>query len=240
MNIWLVARRDFASYLTGITGYVIIAGALFVNGVLFNAWAVGSDPKYSTEVLEDFFFHTSGLVMIAALLLTMRSIAEERSTNTIVLLQTSPIADWQVVAGKYLAAFGMVALLTGLTFYMPAQIFIHGKVSWAHIGTGYLGLLLLGSATTALGIFASSLFKNQVAAAFTGGFLLVTLLTTWMLSRVTDPPFSDVLAYAAFFDKHYSPFTEGRLATSGVVYYVTMTGAFLLLSNRVLEGRRWE
>lgn len=239
-NMFLVAKRDLAAYLNGYPGYVIIAAVLFINGVLFNAVAMGSDARYSHEVLEQFFYFSSGTTMIAAVLLTMRAIAEERSLGTDVLLSTSTASDAQIIGGKYLAAMGMLTLMTLLSLYMPALIFVNGKVAISHIAVGYLGLLAIGSASTAVGIFGSSLFKSQLPAGVLSGVIVVLLLTAWILSEITDAPFTEVTAYAAFFQKHFMPFMEGRLHLSGLVYYGSLTGLFLLLSTRILEGRRWE
>jgi ABC-2 type transport system permease protein len=191
-------------------------------------------------VLEQFFYISSGTTMIAAVLLTMRSIAEERQTGTDVLLHTAPISEGQIIFGKYLAAMAVLSLMTVLTVYMPALIFVNGKVSYAHIAVGYLGLLSLGSATISIGIFGSSLFKSQLAAAFVAGVIVVTMLLFWMISEVTEAPFTDVLAYAALFDKHFVPFEKGRLLTSGLVFYGSLSFGFLTLATRVLEGRRWK
>jgi ABC-2 type transport system permease protein len=173
-------------------------------------------------------------------LLTMRSLAEERQTGTDVLLHTAPVSEAQIVLGKYLAAMGMLAILTLLTVYLPGLIFVNGKVSPSHIAVGYLGLLSLGSATVSIGIFGSSLFRSQLAAAMLSGVMVVSMLLFWMLSELTDPPFAEVLAYGALFDKHFIPFEKGRLVTSGLVYYATISFAFLSLSTRALEGRRWQ
>ena len=87
MNItWLIARRELAAYLRTWTGYIIVAGILLVDGVLFNAMAMSGD-KRSAEVLREFFFLTSGLTMVASVFLSMRLIAEERQTGTLVLLR---------------------------------------------------------------------------------------------------------------------------------------------------------
>jgi ABC-2 type transport system permease protein len=240
MNIFLIFKRDFLAYLHGFAGYAIIAAVLFIDGVLFNAFAMGSGAKYSHEVLEQFFYFSSGTTMIAAILLTMRSIAEERQNGTDVLFRNAPISDGAVIIGKYLAAMGVLTLMTALTAYMPAMIMINGKISVEHILVGYLGLLGLGSAASAIGLFGSTLFRNQVGAAIVSGVMLVTLLICWLLSELTDPPFTEVLAYAALFDKHFLPFMEGRLLTSGLVYYASVTFVFLWLSTKVLEGRRWQ
>ncbi|MBN2800982.1 MAG: ABC transporter permease subunit [Deltaproteobacteria bacterium] len=236
----LIAQRDISAYLHGITGYIILAAILFLDGVFFNAFALGSGPRYSHEVLEQFFYFSSGTTMIASILISMRAIAEEASTGTDVLLRTSPASEGQVVLGKYLASMAVLALLTLLTLYMPMMILVNGHVSLAHIATGYLGLMLLGSATTAIGVFGSSLFKSQMAAAILSGVMVVTLLLLWLVSQLVDPPFADIFAAAALFDKHFSPFQEGRLLTSGLVYYASLTWGFLTLTTAVLHGRRWQ
>ncbi len=241
MNVQAIFRRDLSAYLHGYTGWIVLAAVLFIDGLLFNVYAMGAgEARYSHEVLSQFFHTTSGLVMVAAVLLSMRSVAEERQDGTDVLLQTSVVSDLEIVAGKYLAAMAMLTLLVGLTAYLPGMIFINGKVSWGHVGVGYLGLWLLGSAVTSLGIFSSALFKSQLPAGVLTGVLTTALVTAWMLSDVTDPPFTEIAAYAALYDKHFQPFRDGRLLTSGVVYYASVSGVFLWLTTRVLEGRRWE
>lgn len=235
----LVARRDLGAYLHGFGGYVIVAAVLFVTGLLFQTRGLGGGALYSHEVLETFFENSGGLVMISGILFTMRSLAEERQLGTDVLLETSPISEVQVVVGKWLAAMLVMGGMLALTAYMPALIFVNGKVSLAHIGVGYLGLLLLASATTAIGIAASSLFRTQLPAGILAGVAVVTLLLGWLLADLTEPPFSEILAYGAYWDKHYTEFMTGRLHLRSVVYYLTLTFAFLLGATKVLEGRRW-
>lgn len=239
-NVLLVARRDLGAFLTSWLAYIIIAAVLFIDGIFFTAWVMGDTARYSSEVLEDFFYFSSGVLMIASILFTMRSVAEERGSGTLVLLLTSPIKTGEIILGKYTAAMTIMTILTGLTLYMPAMIFVNGRVAIGHIFAGYLGLLLLSSATAAIGIFGSSLFRSQLAAAVIAGVLVVTLLTAWLVSAITDPPFAAVLAHAALFDKHFVPFMEGSIPTTAIVYYATVTGVFLLMSTRVLDGRRWE
>lgn len=240
MTTFLIARRDLGAYLNGFSGYAIIAAVLFVTGLLFQLRGLGSGAQYSHEVLETFFENCGGLVMISGIVFTMRSLAEERQLGTDVLLATSPATEGQVVFGKWLAAMGVMSLVLVLTVYMPALIFVNGKVSLAHIATGYLGLFLLASATTAIGIAASSLFRTQLPAGIVGGVLLVSLLLGWLLSEVTDAPFKSVFAYMAFWDKHFTTFMEGRLHLRDVVYYASITFLSLLGATKVLEGRRWQ
>jgi ABC-2 type transport system permease protein len=238
--VFLLARREMSTYLNTWWGWVILLVVLLIDGLLFNAFAISNKPQYSAEVLESFFYFSSGTTMIAGLILTMKLLAQERESGTMVLLESAPISEAQVVSGKFLGAWGFLMVITALTLYMPFLIQLNGKVSWAQIGAGYLGLASLGAATVAIGTFASSLAKNQVLAAILGGVMLVTMLLGWMLSRQTEAPISGVLAYLALYDRHYQPFMRGRINTEDLVYYGSVVFAFLLMSTRVLQARRWQ
>ncbi len=237
-ELLLIARRELATYLNTAWGWVILAGVLLIDGLLFNAFAMTDAPRYSADVLEDFFFYSSGTTMIAGVLLSMRLIAEERQSGTLVLLETAPVNETQVVLGKYLGAFGFLAFITLCTVYMPVLIQVNGKVGWSQIATGYLGLLSLGGAAVAIGTYGSALAKNQLLAAAMGGVMLVVMLLGWLLARITEAPISDVLAYAALFDRHYQPFMRGRVNTESLVFYGSTIFAFLLLATRTLQARR--
>jgi len=171
--------------------------------------------------------------------LSMRLIAQEEEQGTLVLLKTSPIRDWDLVLGKFLAVFGMIAIITGLTVYMPALIFVNGKVSVGHIATGYLGVLLLGAATASVGIFASALAKRQVVAAILGAVIMGALVLLWLLAKMTEPPVTDFLNGLAIHHLRQRDFMTGVLRLENVVYYVVMCFFFLLATTKTLEARRW-
>jgi len=237
-TIGLLVRRELRSYFDTAWGWTILAMVLILDGLMFNAFALGTRERYSAEVLSDFFYLSSGTTMIAGVLLTMRLIAEERQTGTFTLLQTAPIRPVEIVLGKFLGAFTFLSIVTLLTAYMPALIFVHGKVSIGQILVGYTGLLSLGAATIAVGTFSSALAKNQLLAAVIGAGLLVLLLLGWLVGQVTEPPLSGVFSYSAIFDRHFQPFMKGRLNTEGLVYYASLCFGFLLMATRVLQLRR--
>ena len=239
-GMMLVVRRDLSAYFNSMWGYLVVASILVIDGLLFNAYSLGTGARYSTKVLEEFFYFSFGTTMVAAILLTMRLLAEERQTGTALLLDASPLSDTQIIVGKYLSALAFLSLLTLSTLYMPALIFVNGKVAVGQIAAGYLGLLLAGSAAVAIGTFGSSVAKNQLFAAVISSFGVVFLLITWMLARKTDAPFSDVLSYMSLFDKHFQPFMRGRVNIDGIVYYLSVTFAFLMLSVRWMSSRRWK
>ena len=99
-----------------------------------------AEKQLSAQVLSQFFYGASGTTMIAGIVLAMRLLAEERQTGTITLLNTSPIKDSEIVVGKFVSAFAVLAVMTPFTLYMPLLIFVNGKVSVGHIIVGYGGL----------------------------------------------------------------------------------------------------
>jgi ABC-2 type transport system permease protein len=156
-----------------------------------------------------------------------------------VLLNTAPVPDSAIVAGKYLSAYTLVAGFTLMTVYMPLLIFVHGRVSVGHIVVGYLGLLLIGAASTAIGTFGSVLVKSQTIAAVISAVLLVFMLVLWLVARETDPPIREFLTALSLHDTHFRPFMLGQLELQHCVYYLAVTFFFLLATTKTLEARRW-
>lgn len=235
---WLIARRELSAYLRSMSGYVIIAVALAIDALLFNAHAM-EGARRSSEVLGRFFYVTSGLTMIAAILISMRLIAEERQSGTMMLLYSSPVRDAEIVFGKWLSAFLFVGLMVLCTFFMPALVMLNGKVSFGHLVAGYLGLLLIGGAAVAIGTFGSALAKSQVLAVIISGVILVAMLVCWLLAAVSERPFNEIVTALALHGVHFAPFQAGIIHVRDVVYYALVTYVFLFASTRVLEARRW-
>ena len=236
----LIAKRELASYFSTWMGYVIAAGALFIDGLMFNAFAMGKSPKFSADVLSDFFYFASGISMVAGVFLAMRLLAEEKQSGTIVLFYTSPVSERQLIYGKFLSAFAFLLFLHVLSLYMPALIFVNGKVSMGHLAAGYLGLTLIGAATIAITLFASAISPNQLVAGILGAVILVTFLVLWILSDVVSPPFKELLSYLAIHNMHFESFMRGIVHTRDLVFYVCIILFFLECSVRALEARRWQ
>lgn len=236
----LIARRELAAYWKSTAGYVIAAALLLIDGLLFQAYAL-SGEKLSSVVIENFFYFAFGTTAIAAILLTMRLIAEERHDETIVLLYTAPVSDWEIAIGKWLSAFTFLTVMKiGLSLYLPMMVVANGSLSWGHLGAGYLGLVLAGAAMTAIGTFASSLTRSQLVAAVVGGVIVGGLVLMWLLSKKTDAPFDGVFAYLAMFDKHFtSSFRKGAVHSKDIVFYLSLTFFALLGTRAVLGARRW-
>ncbi len=239
-GILLVARRDFAAYVNTLWGWIIIAVALLLDGLFFHAMALTKTAQYSSEVLSKFYFYSGGVALGVGVVVTMRLFAEERQVGTMVLLESSPLSDRQLVFGKYLSAMMFMGFLHLLTLYMPAMIFVNGKVAWEQIAVGYFGIMLMSSAGVAMGTWASSVSRNQILAAVLGAVLVLLFVFCHWLAQVVDAPFKTLFANMAFYAKQFAPFEDGRLNTSNVVYFVSVTFAFLLLAAQSLTARRWE
>lgn len=237
-----IYRRELTAYLHSVLGWIVAAVTLLLNGVLFFAEALGpaAGQRLSADVLARFFFNASGLVAIAAVALSVRLIAEERQLRTIALLNTSPASDAAIVLGKYLAALSFLGLITLLTLYMPLLVMVNGRIAPGQIMVGYLGLVLIGGAVLAIGMFASSLTRSYLLAAAVGAALTGGMFLFWQLSSVVDPPLARVLAGLSLHAIHFQGFLIGVLHLRDVVYYLAVTYFFLLLATRVMEARRWE
>jgi ABC-2 type transport system permease protein len=237
--VLLIARRELAAYFATLSGYLILAAHLLISGLLFNVFAVGNQPRLSQEVLEQFFYFSSGMAIVTGILLAMRLVAEERQTHTLVLLRTAPVSERQIVWGKFLSALGFLALTLVLSMYMPALIFVHGKVSLAQIATGYLGLLLLGGACIAIVLTASVWSPTQLIAGSIGGLLVAVLVVVWMLARVTEEPLKQLFVHLALHNIHFRTFSTGILHVRDLAYYGGLIVVFLELAARSLESWRW-
>ncbi len=238
--ISIIYRRELGAYLRSPIGWITAAVLLLVDGILFQSQAL-SGEQLSAIVLERFFWSTSGVAMAAGILLSIRLIAEERQTHSIVLLNTSPVRDSEVVLGKFLAALTFLAIMMILSIYMPLLIKVNGHVTFAQIAVGYLGLIFLGGAALAIGMFASSLAKQQLVAGVVGTAILIVLLMLFQLSKRVDSPVKEVLEQLDLWWLHFqNSFMRGVLNLKDIIYYVAVIYFFLLLSVKTLEGKRWQ
>ena len=238
--ISIIFRRELGAYLRSPIGWIIAAVLLLFDGIMFQAFAMKGE-NLSANVLQTFFMWTSITTGVAGVMLSCQLIATERSQQSMVLLNTSPIRDVEIVIGKYLAALVFLCAMVMLTFYMPVMIKVNGKITFAQVAVGYLGLFLFGSAAIAIGMFASALTRNVLLATILGAFFVGLLHVMWFLSDVLDPPLKETVGSAALWWEHFQQsFQTGVLNLRDVVYYGGVTYFFLLLAVKTLESKRWQ
>lgn len=236
----IIFRRELGAYLRSPFAWVIAAVLLLVDGILFQTQAL-SGEQLSAIVLEKFFWTSSGIAMAAGILLSFRLISEDRQTHSLVLLSTSPVRDAEIVLGKFLAAFVFLAILLALSIYMPILIKVEGKISTSQVVVGYVGLLLIGAATLAIGLFASAFAKQQLVAGVAALAMLAVMFLLFPLAKRLDAPVRPVLQELDIWWVHFqNGFMRGVLNLKDVVYYLAVIYFFLLLAVKALEAKRWE
>ena len=168
----------------------------------------------------------------------MRLLAEERKSGTIELLLTKAVSDWHVVVGKYVAALLMVII--ALLFTIPYYITVSTLGNFDHGATlsGYLGLILMSSAYVAIGIFASSLTRNQIAAFILA--LLVGVCFHFLFGIIAA---SGTGLMAEIFDtlsltNHYDSISRGVIDTKDLIYFISLTAVGLLLAEYMVSLRK--
>jgi ABC-2 type transport system permease protein len=199
-----------------------------------------------TEVVVSRLFGSIGVfLVIIAPFLSMRLVAEEKRARTFELLLTSPVRPIEIVLGKYLAALALVLLCLALVAFYPLVLSFYGEgaqggaaVEWQTVGTGLLGLFLLGAMAMAVGLFVSSLTESVIVAALVS---LVFLLATWVASVFAigaDGPVRELVSALSSSD-HLAGFLQGRVELKDVVYYLSFVVLGLYLTERSIEGHRW-
>jgi len=240
-NVWTIAKREFNMYFASPVAYAIAFVLLLILGIFFYgdfalAATQGGTPD-DTETIGLFAF----LLLIFLPALTMRLMAEEQKTGTIELLLTAPLREWELITGKWLAAFGFVSLLVLFTtvYLFILNRFVTPGLDLGPLAAAYLGLFLLVAAFLAAGVFVSTLFTNQIAAFFA---TMAVLLLLWVISsplQNATGPFATVVQYLDTRSHLYNNFFRGVIDLSDVTYFVSIVILFLFLAARTVESRRW-
>ena len=238
--ISIIYRRELGTYLRSPFGWVIAAILLLIFGLFFQGYAM-SGELLSAQVLERYFYVASGIPLVGGVLLSFRLLSEERQNHSMVLLNTSPVRDTDIVLGKFFAALTFLAITLLLSIYMPILIKFNGKITGSQVLVGYIGLLLIGAATLSIGLFASSLTRQQLIAAVAAAAMVALMCFIHLLANKVDPPLKDVIEQVDLWWIHFQyGFMKGILNLKDVVYYVATTYFFLLLSIKTLEAKRWQ
>src|SRR5438132_3603815 len=182
MRVWPIFKKEMRLYFTSPIAYVVVAIFALIAGYFFDRIfkfftlasmqsmmnpAMARELNVTDSVMRPLFSNISVILLLLMRLVTMRLCAEERRSGTIELLLTYPVRDGAVLAGKYLAALVLYAIMIGLTLLYPGIVVYFARLEWGPVLTGYLGLLLMGATFIAVGVFASSLTENQIVAAIT-------------------------------------------------------------------------
>jgi ABC-2 type transport system permease protein len=241
-NIWTIAKREYQAYFTSFAAYffafliLLVIGIVTTRGITYSLNYFGQVPPPGVDyVLGPMIF----ILFLACPALTMRLLSEEQRLGTIELLLTAPIRDAEVVVGKWFGSFLMVLTLIALTLIYPAALNLMTSpgIDQGLMITGYLGLMLISAVFLSIGVAVSSLFSNQIVS-FLVTFAII--LFFWIIFGIFAQTGSGN-TFISFLDlgSHFDNFMQGVITLSSVVFYLTLTAAFLLLGTVSVETRRW-
>ena len=230
-----MAFKEIQIYFSSPVAYIVALIFMALSGFFFVRDLGNPFPEAS---LSNFFQGATFLLIPLAPALTMRLLAEEQKLGTIELLLTSPVRDWEVILGKYLASFVFLLFLLSLTSYYVILLLVFAKPDPGPIYSGYIGLILYGMAALSVGILTSTLTSNQIIAAVVGTGILVVLYATSFIGDVVTGVWATIFNQLGF-TSHFNDFDRGIIDSTHIVYFVTVTALFLFLSIRALESRRW-
>ncbi len=253
MRVWTIFKKEMRLYFTSSVAYVVFTFFLLIVGYFFysifafynlTSMQAAMNPVFARDlnitdaVMRPLFSNTGIILLFFMPMLTMRLFAEEKRSGTIELLLTFPVRDGEVLLGKFAAAMGLFLMLLGFTVLYPGIVGYFARVEWGPLLSGYLGLVLLGSAFLAVGLLVSSLTENQIVASVV---TFVVLLFFWVIGWAADLAGSNWKALFQYLSisEHLENFGKGVVDTKDVVYYLSVIALSLFLTMRSLESKRW-
>ncbi|HUY28156.1 MAG TPA: ABC transporter permease subunit [Candidatus Binataceae bacterium] len=238
-----VLRKELRSYFAFPLVYIVAAVFTLFAGL--RAWSdlnFFETMAFARDIIQNYwqllFSDIRQVLWLTLPFITMRSFAEERKLGTIELLYTYPIRDGEILAGKFLASVVIFLMMLSFTLLYPVYVY------WIHpfplfpLLAGYIGMLLIGCAFLAFGVFVSSLCESQVVA---GVATLVGLLLIWVLNwneAAFQSKWLDALRAFSMFDE-FDTFAKGVIDIDHVTYFLFFIVFFLFLTMRSMEARKW-
>ena len=236
-TIYILFKKELMSYFNSPIAYIFIGVFLVVsNWLFFNYFFFIAQAS-----MRSYFSLLPWIFLFIAPAITMRLWAEEKKSGTIEFLLTLPVTDWQVVLAKFFSALAFLFIALLLSITLPITIAILGDVDAGPIIGGYLGALFLGGSYIALGLFISSLTKNQIIAFILGlvaCFFAFIIGADFVLTKA--PHFALPVMKFLGLGSHFNNISKGIIDSKDIIYYGSFIFIFLWLNTRVIEKRGWK
>ncbi|MCR5765247.1 MAG: ABC transporter permease [Treponema sp.] len=229
----IIMKRELASYFSGPIAYIVICLFLGIAGFTF----FSTFFLQNRAELRNYFGLLPLLLSFFVPALTMRLFAEEKRVGSIETLMTLPVTEVNVVTGKFLAAFIETLIMIAPTLFYVIAAEIFGEPDYGPIIGGFVGAIFLCASYVAIGLFASSITKNQIIAFFVG-FIICIVLTMIDAFLVIFP--SSVVKALSFLcaDVHFSSVAKGIIDSRDILYFVSLTALFFTLTVKVEQGAK--
>jgi ABC-2 type transport system permease protein len=242
MKLLVICRRELHAYFGSVVAYVLLAVFLLLSGFFFYSdlrfFVLFGGFTLATGLWQFVFLDMRLVAMLVLPLLTMRLFAEEKKLGTMELLWTYPVRDGEIVLGKFLAAWIFYLVMLAPTALGPIAFHHYHPFDVAPVLAGYLGMVLIGSAFIACGLFVSSLTENQVVSAMvTYGILVLFWFLTWN-EDIASQEVVQILLGVSLFDRFFN-FTRGVIDTKDLAFFGMFVSFFLFLTWQSLAARSW-
>lgn len=237
-KIWILTKKELASYFDSLIAYVMIILFLGLSG--FFTWLFGNSVFLIGQADLQVFFSISYWTLFFFIpAITMRSLAEETRAGTIELLSTKAVSDWEIVLGKFLACFMLVAIALACTLPYYISVANLGNIdNGATIG-GYLGLLLFSAMYISIGLFASSITSNQIVAFLLALFIGIFFhILFGVISSQMTGTLGDIFNYLSA-RTHFESISRGVVDSRDIIYFLSVIFVGLLMSETMLSKRNW-
>lgn len=238
-RIWIITKRELASFFDSLTAYVMLVVFLGLSG--FFTWLSVNNIFVQGQARLDVFFGISFWTLFFFIpAITMKSIAEENKTGTIELLSTKAITDWDIVVGKFLACWILilVALLCTLPYYITVSNL--GNADHGGIIGGYFGLALISAAYVSIGIFTSSITNNQIVAFLLALFIGIFFhLIFDLISSGLKGTLGSVFEFLSA-RSHFDSLSRGVIDSRDLLYFISIILGGLVLSATMISRRNWQ
>jgi len=240
-----IFRKEINVFFSSLIGYIALS--VFLVGIGLFVWIFPDTNvlDYGFATLDTLFFTAPWVFMFLIPAITMRSFSEEIGLGTIELLATRPLTDLDIILGKYFAALVLVVFSVLPTFIFFYSIYQLGSPV-GNIDTGaawgsYIGLVFLGAAFVAIGIFASSLTKNQIVAFILAVFFCFFFFIAFeSLSKLSVfYATADDMIEMLGINAHYVSISRGVVDTRDVIYFLSLITLFISFTKVSLESRKW-
>jgi len=246
--IFTIAGRELRSLFLSPLAWAILGVVQFIYAYLFLSQVetfmalqsrlatLDGAPGVVDIVVAPLFANAAVLLLLITPLITMRVLSEERRNRTLSLLFSAPISMTEIIVGKYLGVLSFILILIGMLALMPLSLLVGTDLDLGKLAAGLLGLTLVVSAFTSIGIFMSSLTEQPTVAAITTfGLLLLLWILDW--AGNSGAPDSGLLAYPSVLH-HYESLLKGLFSSVDIIYYLLITVLFLGFSIRRLDADR--
>jgi len=234
---WIIARKELRSYFDSLVAYILLLTFLGFTG--FFVWLSGNGDVFFCKQadMKVFFGIANWTLFFFIPAITMKLLAEEKRAGTIELILTKAITNGQLVAGKYIAAFLLVAI--ALAFTLPYYFTISSLGNFDHGASisGYLGLLLMSSAYIGIGIFASSLTNNQIVAFLLSLIIGISFHFLFGIIASGSSGFLAELFDTLSLSTHFDSISRGVLDSKDIIYFLSVTALGLILSEYIISKR---